>query len=143
MLLRDRHVPAAVCCHKSCAKQRPSANHPWLIPRRQMLLGSTALVSGISFFPALYPSPVHALELDQVFAGPRFSFSYPASFVVAYDRERAEYGSLVAVADYNKYLTFSVERERAPPGAAGVCFCACGRGRCAGVGARTPLCLCV
>ncbi len=119
VLLRGCRIHA--CYHsKSQTNTHRVHNLPTIAnTRRHLLLGSTAIVSSTYVLPTICTPYTYALELDQVFAGPRFSFTYPATFVVAYDRERVEYGSLVAVADYNQYLTFVVEREPAPDGAAG------------------------
>lgn len=86
--------------------------------RRQLLLSTAGLAA-----TSTIARPTLATELERVYAGQQFNFAYPSSFVLAYDRERTEYGSLVAVANYNKYLTFAVERQRAPSGAAGTCVC--------------------
>lgn len=78
------------------------------VHRRQLLLATSI---------ALVP-PARATDY-QVYTGQQFNFAYPSDFVLAFDRDKGLYGNLVAVANYNKYQTFVVERLKPPPGAAG------------------------
>lgn len=78
------------------------------------------MATGIIAIPT--STAVEAIELSRVYKGQQFEFDYPSTFALAWERNN-NVGDLVAVANYTKYLTFVVERQPAPPGAAGG-FCA-------------------